>query len=135
MKIFVYRNIFLGFLSWLIPFAVAFFCYTPDGTLTMEYSTFKSIMTVSGTVSGSFLLYLFFKAVKNDFVSAGVIVGFSWLAINIILDSIVLIPMMKVSFPAYLSSVGLSYLSIPAISIAIGCIVSEKLKDQSIVAE
>lgn len=118
----IYRNIWLGFLSWLIPFAISFFCYKPGGELILEYSTFKSLMIVSGTISGSFLLYQFFKAVNSNVVFNGVIVGLSWFAINIILDSIILIPMMKVTFATYFMSIGLGYVSIPAISIAIGYI-------------
>lgn len=128
LKLYVYRNIGLGFLSWLIPFAVSFFCYTPEGQPILEYSLFKSIMIVSGAISGSYLLYLFFKAVSKNFILTGFIVGFSWLAMNIILDSIILIPMMQVSFMTYFISIGLGYLSIPAISISMGCLLNKKIK-------
>ncbi|MDP1803329.1 MAG: hypothetical protein Q8L81_18345 [Bacteroidota bacterium] len=128
IKIMIYRNIWLGFLSWLIPFAISFFCYKPDGQLIMEYSTFKSIMTISGTVSGSYLLYQYFKAVSTHFVFNGIVVGLSWVAINVLLDSIILIPMMKVSFSVYFLSIGLSYVSIPAISMAMGFLLDRKTK-------
>lgn len=118
--------IWLGVLSWLIPFAISFLCYKPGGELMMEYGTFKSIMLVSGTVSGSFLLYRFFRSVDSRFILNGCIVGFSWLAINLLLDCILLIPMMKVSFSVYFMSIGLGYLSIPAISIAMGFVANNK---------
>jgi len=124
----IYRNIGLGFLSWLIPFAISILCYNPDGQLVIEYPTFKSIMIVSGTISGSYLLYLFFKAVNGNFILNGVIVGLSWFAINILLDSIILIPMMKVSFITYFMSIGLGYIGITAISIAMGYLLDRKTK-------
>lgn len=127
-KTLIYRNIWLGFLSWLIPFAISFFCYKPGGELMMEYSTFKSLMIVSGTVSGSFLLYQFFKTVNGNFIFNGIVVGLSWFAINILLDSIILIPMMKVTFATYFMSIGLGYISIPAISIAMGYLLERKTK-------
>lgn len=126
----IYRVIGLGVLSWLIPFVVSFLCYNTEGQILMEYSTFKSIMMISGTASGSYLLYLFFKRVYCDFISNGFIVGLSWLALNILLDSIVLIPMMKVSFSTYFMSIGLGYLSIPAISVAMGYLLNKKLTNK-----
>nr|WP_294860634.1 hypothetical protein [uncultured Fluviicola sp.] len=123
----IYRVIWLGLLSWLIPFVISFLCYKPGGQLLMEYSTFKSIMMISGTTSGSYLLYVFFKRVYNDFILNGFIVGLSWLAINILLDSIILIPMMKSSFSTYFMSIGLGYISIPAISVAMGYLLNRKL--------
>jgi hypothetical protein len=126
----IYRVIGLGVLSWLIPFVISFLCYNAEGQILMEYSTFKSIMMISGTASGSYLLYLFFKRVYCDFISNGFIVGLSWLALNILLDSIVLIPMMKVSFSTYFMSIGLGYLSIPAISVAMGYILNKKLTNK-----
>jgi hypothetical protein len=94
----------------------------------IEYSTFKSIMIVSGTISGGYLLFHFFKIVNSDFILHGLIVGLSWFAINILLDSIILIPIMKVTFITYLKSIGLSYISIPAISISMGYLLDKKVK-------
>lgn len=130
MKVLVFRNLWLGFLSWLIPFAISFLCYKPDGELVMEYSTFKSIMIVSGTISGSFLLYQYFKAVSTHFVFNGLLIGLSWFGINILLDIIILIPMMKVTFTDYFMSIGLGYISIPAISIGMGYLVDKKRSKQ-----
>ena len=123
----IYRNFWLGFLSWLIPFLVSFFCYWPSGELTIEYATFKSIMVITGTVSGSYLLYQFFKAVNTRFLFNGLVVGLSWFAINIALDTIILIPIMKVSFSGYFMSIGLGYISIPAISLSMGYLLNRKL--------
>jgi hypothetical protein len=126
IRLFVFRNVWLGLLSWLIPFAVSFFCYTPEGKPIMEYGTFKSLMTVIGAVSGSFLLYHFFKAVDSRFIFSGFVIGFSWFFINVLLDSIALVPMMNVSFFTYFLTIGLSYISIPAISIAMGYLLDRK---------
>jgi hypothetical protein len=125
-KLLIYRTIWLGFLSWLIPFIISFFCYNANGELLIDYRTFKSLMVIVGTFSGSYFLFLYFKVVNSDFVLNGIIVGFSWFAINILFDSIVLIPMMKVSFLTYFYSIGIVYISIPAISIAMGYLLDKK---------
>jgi len=122
------RILLLGFGSWLIPFAVSFLFYKPGGELVVPYSTFKSVIMLVGVISGCYLLILFFRAVENNFVMNAVIAGLSWFVINIILDSLVLIPMMKSNFVDYFMSIGLSYIAIPVISITMGYLLERKVK-------
>ncbi len=122
------KNILLGFLSWLIPFAVSFLFYKPGGELVVPYATFKSAIMVVGVITGCYLLYRYFNYADNDFIGNGVVVGLSWFAINIILDTIILIPIMKTSFIEYFMSIGLSYISIPVISITMGYLLDKKVK-------
>lgn len=122
----VTKNILLGFLSWLIPFAVSFLFYKPDGETVVLYATFKSIIMVVGVISGCYLLFRYFKFVDNDFIRNGVLVGLSWFAINIILDALILIPIMKTTFADYFMAIGISYIAIPTISITIGYLLDRK---------
>jgi uncharacterized membrane protein YpjA len=122
----VIKNIFLGFLSWLIPFAVSFLFYKPGGELMVPYATFKSAILIVGTISGCYLLFRYFKFVDGDFIKNGIIVGLSWLVLNILLDSIILIPMMKSTFPVYFMSIGMGYIAIPVISITMGYMLDKK---------
>ncbi|MFZ1676761.1 MAG: hypothetical protein WAT91_05780 [Saprospiraceae bacterium] len=122
------KNILFGFLSWLIPFAVSFLFYKPGGELVVPYATFKSTIMVVGVISGCYLLYRYFKYVDSDFIRNSVIVGLSWFAINIILDALILIPIMKTSFTDYFMSIGLSYIGIIAISITMGYLLDRKAK-------
>lgn len=122
------KNVLLGFFSWLIPFAASFLFYTHGGELVVAYSTFKSAIMVVGAISGCSLLFHYFKTVESDFIRNGVIVGLSWFAVNIVLDAVILIPIMKTTFEEYFMSIGLSYLSIPAISIAMGYLLHRKEK-------
>ena len=124
----VTKNILFGFLSWLIPFAVSFLFYKPGGELIVPYNTFKSTIMVVGTLSGCYLLLRYFKLVDTDFIRNGVIVGLSWFAINIILDAVILIPIMKTTFADYFMSIGLSYIAIPTISIAMGYLLERRVK-------
>jgi hypothetical protein len=121
------KNFLPGFLSWLIPFLVSFLFYKPGGQLLVPYATFKSTIMLVGVISGCYLLFRYFLFVDGNYILNGVVVGFSWFAINIILDSIILIPMMKTSFTEYFISIGMSYFSIPTISILIGVLLSKKV--------
>lgn len=122
----VARNLFFGFLSWLIPFVVSFLFFKPGGELAVPYATFKSAIMVVGTVTGCYLLFRYFKHVDGDLVRNGFVVGVSWLFINIMLDTLILIPIMKTTFADYFMSIGLSYISIPVISITMGYLLERK---------
>jgi hypothetical protein len=124
----IIKNLLLGFLSWSIPFAVSFLFYKPGGELVVPYATFKSTIMLVGVISGCYLLFRYFKFVDSDYIKNAVIVGLSWFAINIILDAVILIPIMRTSFANYFMSIGLSYFSIPIISITMGYLLDKKVK-------
>lgn len=123
----IFKNLLLGFFSWLIPFAVSFLFYKPGGELVVPYGNFKAIITVVGTLSGCYLLYRYFMQADGNYIRVGILVGWSWFLINIVLDAIILIPIMKTSFAEYFASIGLSYLSIPVISTAMGFLLERRL--------
>lgn len=58
------KNIFYGFLAWLIPFVASIFFYTRERKLTIDIFLFKSIMIVVGSISASILLVSYFKKRK-----------------------------------------------------------------------
>lgn len=120
------KNILLGFLSWLIPFLVSLLFVRPGGEFIVPYATFKSMIMVVGTISGCYLFYRYFKLVESDFIINGVVVGVSWFLINIILDTLILIPMMKTTFAEYFMSIGIGYFAIPTIGIAMGYLLERK---------
>ena len=120
------RNILYGFLAWLIPFVASFFFYTREGGLTIDIFLFKSIMIVVGSISAAFLLVLYFKKIYADYFKEGIIVGVVWFGISILLDLLVLIPMSGMSIPDYFTQIGLRYLAMPAMSIAIGAALANK---------
>jgi uncharacterized membrane protein YpjA len=120
------RNILYGFLAWLIPFVASFFFYTREGKLTIDVFLFKSIMIVVGSVSAAFLLVSYFKRINANHLREGVIVGLAWFGINIALDLLVLVPMSGMSISDYFPQIGLRYLVIPAMSIAVGAALGNK---------
>lgn len=123
----IMKNILFGFLSWLIPFAVSFLFYKPGGELVVPYATFKSTIMLVGVISWCYLLVRYFEFVDNDFFRNGAFVGLSWFTINIILDTVILIPIMKTTFVDYFISIGLSYISIPTISGTMGFLLDRKV--------
>ena len=113
------KNVFYGFLAWLVPFVASFFFYSKEG-LTIDIFLFKSIMIVVGSISAAILLVSYFKKISVAYLKEGIIVGIVWFGINILLDLLILIPISGMSIADYLTRIGISYLVIPAMSIAVG---------------
>ena len=113
-----------GFLTWLIPFVISFLFYSKDGQPVIDVFLFKSIMIVVGSGTGATLLVLYFKKIKEHYLKEGIIVGLLWFAINIILDLVVLVPMSDIEIGTYFAQIGLRYLVIPIMSVAIGYLLS-----------
>lgn len=116
------KIILYGFLTWLIPFLISFFFYNKDAQLVIDIFLFKSIMIVLATAVGLLFLILYFRKITGNYLHEGIMVGLVWFAINILLDIVILIPMSKMNISEYFAQIGLRYLIIPMMSIAMGYI-------------
>jgi len=114
------RIILLGILSWFIPFVVSFFFYSKEGNLVIDISLFKSIMIVVGGACGAILLIYHYRMIRSKYIFEGIITGLIWLALNLILDLITIVPMSKMVIGVYFSQIGLRYLLISIMSISMG---------------
>jgi hypothetical protein len=120
------KNIFYGFLAWLIPFVASFFFYTSEGKLTVDLSFFKCIMIVVGSISAAALLISYFKKIDSGYMKEGIVVGVTWFSINILLDLLILVPMSGMTVADYFMKIGLGYIVIPAMSITVGTALENK---------
>lgn len=121
-----FRNIVYGFLSWLVPFLTAFLFYNKQGVPTINIFLFKSIMIVTGTLTGVVLLFYYFRKIDKDFLQEGIITGILWFAMNIGLDLVVLVPMSGMRLADYFAQIGLRYLCILIISIGMGAVLAAR---------
>lgn len=124
------RNIFYGFLVWIIPFVISFVFFSQNGELTIDKIFFKTIMIIIGTLVGVFLMVKYFKTVESNFIKEGILLGISWLLINWVLDFFVLIPMTEMALSNYFTEIGLRYLNFPIISIAFAYSLNQKIIDK-----
>lgn len=120
------KSAFYGFIAWLVPFLAAFLFYTREGKLTIDILFFKSIMVAVGSATAAFLLISYFKKINADYFKEGIRVGILWFAVNILLDLLILLPMSGMAIPTYFMQIGLGYLAIPAMSIAVGTTLANK---------
>ena len=111
----------LGFMSWLVPFAGSFLFFDRTGQLLIAQPLFKSLMVVLGGGLGTALLVVAFRRIVPS-TRSGLALGCYWLAINLILDLAVLVPFVGMPVVTYLYDIGLRYLLLPIISLAIGMV-------------
>lgn len=124
----IVRVLGLGVLSWLIPFLASFLFFRPGGEMTVPYATFKSIITVVGVTTGCYLLYRYFAHVQSDFVRHGLVVGLTWILLNLILDAAFLMPMAGIGFIEYLTTIGISYLAMLPIAMSLGYALESRMR-------
>jgi uncharacterized membrane protein YpjA len=118
------KIILYGFLIWLIVFIVSVIIY-PIHDVHRPF--FESIMPVTIVLCTVVFSILYFEDEKNDLFQEGFIVGFSWLAINIIIDLFFFMEgPMKMSIGDYMMDIGFTYLIIPIITSGFAYILEKK---------
>ena len=108
------RALWLGFLSWLIPFILGFAAFPLKKVNAPLFSTVMYLIVLA--TAGALILWYF----RNRPLSVGeaALVGTLWLAINLVCDY----PMfafgpMKMTPLAHYSEIGLVYLTFPAFAL------------------
>jgi hypothetical protein len=100
-----------GFLIWLVPFGVSFFFYNQERELTSSYALFKSVM---------FLVLVWTTLavglIRPPRATPAWLVGLIYLAINLGLDALVVLPLTGLSLPTYFEQIGIGYLLIPTVT-------------------
>jgi hypothetical protein len=102
----------LGFLSWLLPFAISFVAFPLKKVNTPLFETVMSLVVV---MTAALLARRYLRQGPAAAIGEAVLLGFLWLAINLILDY----PMfaygpMRMSAARYYSEIGAGYLLYPA---------------------
>ncbi len=108
------RAIFLGLLSWILPFAVSFALFPLRKANPPLFSTlmFLVVLAVAGL-----LLKLYFKS-RAVRLGEAALVGLLWLAMNLIFDyPLFAFGPMKMTPLAYYSEIGLVYLTFPVFAL------------------
>lgn len=122
------KNLLYGCISWAIPFVASFPFFTREGKLLIDEFLFKNIMLVVGAVTGMFLLLSYFKKIKGNYFKEGIIVGASWLVINLLLDVLIFFPMSGMTISKYFIQIGSGYFIIPIMCVMVGAALANREK-------
>jgi len=115
---FLRRAIVYGLLVWLLPFVVAFLAFR---IRVFNRALFESIMAVTVTLVTAFFGVAYFRRVHRAWRREGLLLGVLWMVISLLSDA----PLMLVGGPmkmtpvAYAADIGLTYLIMPIITMAL----------------
>lgn len=123
-----------GLLTWAIPFVVSIPLMGGGGQPVVPIGVFKSIMVLVGAATGAWLLLRVLRQ-SPPFKHVGVTVGFMWFGINLGLDLLVLVPLSGMGLSEYFGEIGLRYLLIPILAIAIDVAAAHAYDDRDDIAE
>lgn len=118
------RLVLFGALIWMFALAVAM-VLTPIHA--SQRPLFESIMAVVVATATAFFGDWYLRDVKVGFVREALLAGVVWLVVNIALDLplFLLQGPMQMSLADYLMDIGLTYLIIPIVMLAIGYSVAQ----------
>jgi len=119
------KKIGYGFIVWLIPFGSAIPLL---GIMQTDPIFFKTLMIVIGGITAGVCVVLYFNKIEKDFLKEGIVLGIVWMAVSWILDYFVLLPLSKMPLSRYFLEIGLRYIGILAPTVAIGYVLSKKVK-------
>ncbi len=112
-----------GFLLWIIPFIISIAIFPFK---TSEPFLFHSLMTVISVATVVILSVLYFKKTEGN-LKEGIFLGVLFLAISLSFDYFMFIwGPIKMSVPAYIKEIGITYLIYPIITIGYGYLLGHK---------
>jgi uncharacterized membrane protein YpjA len=114
------RSVVYGFLIWLVPLIVSFVIF---GWHESERPLFESIMAVAVTATTAVLGIFYLRSVTRDFLREGIAIGVTWYVIAVVIDLLMFMwgpEDMRMTFADYMKDIGITYLIIPVVTIALG---------------
>lgn len=111
----------LGFVSWLVPFVISSIFVDHTGQFLIPQPLFKSLMVVVFGGFGTAVLVIAVRRILHS-TRSGIALGGSWVVINLVLDLLILIPLIRMPIVIYFYDISLRSLLIPMISTAIGAV-------------
>ncbi len=112
------RALGLGVLAWLGPFVVAILAFPFRETAR---PLFESIMAVAVTATAVVLGLDYVRRLEGSSVREGALLGMTWFAICILIDAPLMLlgGPMKMTFGTYMADIGLTYASIPIVTLGL----------------
>ena len=115
------KMVFYGLILWLVPFIVSFAFVDMQGNFTIDETFFKSLMVVTGALVGVVLAVRYFRDVETNYVNEGIVLGVTWLVINLVLDLLMVYGgFFQMGVMEYFTDIGLRYLAMPVYTIGMG---------------
>ena len=115
---FPWRALLYGLVVWGVPFILSMLLFPLKRAGS---PLFESVMAVSVAAVTAAMALAYFRRIHHHYLREGLSLGLTWLAIcNLIDMALMLPPPIDMTATQYLADVGITYLIIPIITVAIG---------------
>jgi len=84
-----------GIILWIVSFLACMFLYSRGGKPIIDVSLIEIIILFLSSLVSAYLVVICLKELKTGYLKQGIIIGFIWLFINVLLDLLNLIPVSK----------------------------------------
>jgi uncharacterized membrane protein YpjA len=122
------KKIGYGLILWVIPYVTAIPLLP---LMRSDLVFFKTIMVVESSIVGAVLAASYFQSVERNFLREGIVLAAVWIVMNWLLDFVGLLPFSDLSLGRYFIEIGLRYLAIAALAVAIGYVLQKKRSEGS----
>lgn len=110
------RVVGYGVALWAVPFALSFVLF---GVRENNRALFESLITVAGVAIAVIASLAYFRDNKFPDLRQGLLLGFAWAAISIVIDLPIFLLVFQMTLPEYAVDIALTYLAFPAIAAGI----------------
>ncbi|QQG38130.1 MAG: hypothetical protein HYS26_01075 [Candidatus Kaiserbacteria bacterium] len=122
MKVWV-RRVVYAIVLWALLFVAAIPLLPLQ---TADLAAFKAVMAMLGSLAGAALASHYFLGVQSNYLREGIYTAITWMAVNWLLDLVALLPFTGQSIPQYFLQIGIEYLGMFGILVAIGYVLEKK---------
>lgn len=131
MKIW-FKRIGYGVGLWAILYAAAIPLL---GLQASDPIAFKAVMAFLGSFTGAMAAGIYFLSVERDFLRESIMTAFVWMTVNWLLDYVALLPFTGETFPQYFLHIGIEYLGMFGVLVAIGYVLERKARSAAALQE
>jgi len=121
------RRIVFGAGLWAILYAAAIPLLPLAASDEMA---FKAVMAMLGSLIGAGFSGYYFLSVEGDYLREAIYTAITWMVVNWLLDIVALLPFTHQTLPQYFMEIGIEYLGMPGVLIAIGYLLQKKVPPQ-----
>ena len=119
------KRIGYGVVVWALLFAAAIPLLPLQES---DVAAFKAVMATLGVLTGAAFAVPYFRSVESNYLREAILTALTWMAVNWLLDVVALLPFTQQSFPQYFMQIGIEYLGMFGILVAIGYLLEKKTK-------
>src|SRR3989344_264773 len=110
------KRIGYGVVVWALLFAAAIPLLPLQES---DVAAFKAVMATLGVLTGAAFAVPYFRSVESNYLREAILTALTWMAVNWLLDVVALLPFTQQSFPQYFMQIGIEYLGMFGILVAI----------------